>query len=403
MILYQNVSQYEGKMINLKVENISAYSGNTSKNYLLGDFAQINVDPDSQVMFKLTMLDDETNDTIVIPRFSVSFWDFDAGKDMGGTESLEIGPVDTYFTANKSQVIAEESDWRSGLWKFTASERGSLSDNPESLFAPTDLQLSRAVEVDIVMKPHIYLSYSVTPNKYGRNFLMAGRSKLRFMNANVVGDCAKARAVNFANPSTGSLAAGGSGIRVSDFTQTGNESVDLIVTADDRYQAYNASKNGVIGDVFNLNLADNTTSQITLSFVKASTDEPVELGQFFITFLDVDSTHTGFEEVAVRPWVFDHYVLSTKSNINVKSGDRWTAFRSGSFGTEGNNPNTKDDLITYARENAVALWIRDPISKLEVSLKTENIWTGRNFEIAGNTPFSCPLEEAVRAPQLGPR
>jgi hypothetical protein len=251
----------------------------------------MNVDPDSQVIFKLTLLEDDTGDIIVVPRFSVSFWYFDAGKDMGGTESLEIGPVDTYFTENDSQVIAEKNDWRSGLWKFTASEGGSLSDNPDDLYAPTDQQLSRAVEVDIAMRPHTYLSYSVTPKMYGRIFLMAGRSKLRFMNANVVGDCAKARAVNFANPSTGSLAAGGSGIRVSNFTRTGNGSVDFIVTADDRYQAYNDSNNGVIGDLFNVNLADDITSQITLSFVKASTDEPVELGQFFITFLDVDSTY----------------------------------------------------------------------------------------------------------------
>lgn len=391
MILYQNVSSWDGVMVNLKIENTTEYSGNTSKNYLLGDFAQINVAPDSRVEFKLTFLDDSTNEILILPRFSISFWDFDTGKNSEGTESMEIGPVDTYFTHNNTQLIAEE--FEKFKWNFTASEHGSLSDNPANLTNLDELQLSRGIEFDIVQRPHVYMAYSVTPNTHGRNFLMAGRSKLRFMGEpHVVGPCSDALTLNFGNPTTGSLGPGEPGLRISGFAQQGDDTVDLVVTSDGTYNAYNQSKNGPFGEFLNLNLADNTTSEITFSFVSPS-GSPVELRKFFISFMDLDATKIGAESVIVESAAFHHYVISTKSDIQVTEAEGRTTFRSKHFGRETNNPIDIDELSMDGRKNAFALYFLRPTSEFSVKLKTQNIFTGRNFEITGNTQISCPIEE----------
>jgi hypothetical protein len=391
LILYQNVAQHDGRMVNLKIWNTSDYAGNISKNVIAGDFAQINVAPDLRVKFELSLLDAETGDILVVPRFSISFWDFDAGKDMSGTESLEIGPVDKYFTAEGTELISTEVD--DNMWKFTATQRGFGSDNPESLSSLTSLQLSRAVEVEMVMQDRTYLTFGVTPNpagNFGRNFMMAGPSKLRSEKSHEVGYCSSALAMDFSNPSTGSLAAGDA-LRISNFAQKGGDSVDLVVKADDLYEAADPSKNGVSGGLLNLNVKGNLTSTFTLSFVKSSTNDPVELSNFFITILDVDSPKYGFEELAVKSADVDHYVLSSNSALKRATIDDMTTFRSSTYGTLENNPTDYDSLtLSNNDRRTVALYFSKSTAEVEIVLKTEEVLIGRNILITGNTPFSCP-------------
>lgn len=213
---------------------------------------------------------------------------------------------------------------------------------------------------------------------------LGGDSRQHFFDA--FGDCSSFTHLDFNQENGGSL--GYPGLRFGAVAEKNGQPVDLLVTADGSYTPYDASKNGLKGNVINVNLAGNVHTDVTLKFVD-SYDNPVRLSRFFITILDLDGPKHGLESAAMEN-AFARFYLHSKSKLTVSNEGHKTKFTSTVFGREIDNPYSSWGLTEDQKSLGVAFFFEDMTSEVKFTYSVFNATYGRNFQIAGVTDIACP-------------
>lgn len=385
----KNVTIYKDMSINMIIEAITPYKGNVSKNGLEGDFFQINIDANTSTDFKATFVDDATGLPVMLPDFTLSVWDVDNGKGgQSGIENVTFGPIIAYYVTRDTEIRGIELE-RSYM-SFTGSTHGKTNDNPHNLTVLLPDHLSKGLELEMSSTSELYFSLDVSPNKHGRTFLIGGYSKLSDVGVrHHVGVCQEQAEMTFADP-LGVLQDEG-GLRFGSALRVGNQDVDVLVSFDDAYQAFDFSKNGIFGSNLMVNLADNTTSDVTFTFIDPHTNKSMLVENFAFSIFDIDGTLSGYEQVAIRNSADMHYYVLTNTTVNVTEADGKLIFRSTVFGDFADNPDMDLGLTTEQIEKTVLLWFDEPISSVTLTLTTYKIWTGRDFEFGMASRVLCPL------------
>lgn len=160
------------------------------------------------------------------------------------------------------------------------------------------------------------------------------------------------------------------------------------MTADDSYAASNASRNGALGSVVNINVLGNVTTDITFKFIDAE-GKPVELSRFYLTFLDFDAPKNGWER-AVFKNTFARYYISADSSLSVQKGPEETTFQSTRYGDLGDNAHSVNLYTDFQKSVAFSLFFEEETSEVTLTFSSKNVLIGRNFQVAGETTFPCP-------------
>lgn len=239
LMVIKNVSLYGGRSLNMEIESLSEYfAADVGKNSHQGPFVQINVLNDKTVDLAFSLRYDDSGELAQVPNFNMSFWDLDNGKKSGGVESVTVGPIVAHYTSSQTEFTTTKIS--PSQWKFTATDFGKMSDNPDDLSVLTPQQISRAVEVETssstlqVSLGVSMLTTSWKPNS-GRTFLIGGSSTspsfsqhtqgelplrvvLQAHNSNYMARCRDCQTTVGANPDTATVHATSPAAAYAQFT-----------------------------------------------------------------------------------------------------------------------------------------------------------------------------------------
>lgn len=385
LMVFKNVTIYSGEPLDLVVKATSDYYGNASKNGIQGSFGQINVAPNTSVDLEFTFRDTKTMVDMVVPAFTFSFWDLDTGK-RGGIETMTVGPIVSYYVTPETEVIATEIT--PDHWNFTGSTFGRYTDNPTYLEDLTAQQLNRGVEVGLAMQSSFESTFCASPNTDGRTFLFGGNSKLYYVSPpTAVGDCKDLTRLKFSNLMGGSLPQ--PGMRWGAVTEIDGKPVDLLVTADESYRAADAAKNGMNGEVININVAGNVTTTLSYKFVDPD-GQPVQLSRFYLSFLDFDGPRNGSES-AIVPRTYYKWFVAAGSTLKIEDTDAGTLFQSTAYGNEDDNPDKRFPLSDFQQSVSFSLFYTEATSEVTIQYTAENAISGRQLQVTGATQIPCPV------------
>lgn len=391
VMLFKSASHYNGKPVDIRIEAIGTYTGNATKNGLYGDFIHINVAPDTSVELLVSILD-EDGLPVSAPAVSMSFWDMDSAADDTGVESVVVNPISSFFVSEDTQVVAAEVNATS--YVFAGSQEHSKADDPDDIFSASALQRSRAVEVEVREASQFTVKLSASAAAQGRTFLLAGATRLKFNGERTdVGMCEDHITMALGDFVGGELGPGKSGLRFAGVTSLRGKKVDLIVTSDDRYNASNASNNGLLGDMMIINLATNTTSNLTFTFVNAATNEKIEVPKLLIQILDIDHNRGGREIVTVpkRQGMF-HWIMPN-SSVELSETEGHVTFASTMEGTIADNPKSSAMIGPMQWAKTALVLLSEPLTDFSLELQAIKAHTGRNFELSFFADNLCEKPE----------
>ena len=173
----------------MEVTNTSYYRPwKTIRNGLNGEFAQVNLDSPKDgsgeeinyVTLRIRFLDAATGLPVLLNRFTMSFYDFDQGRDGRAKECFSTtGYSSIQVAPNASQIVEEPDPLDPAYSAFCSTEYGELADNPTSPTALTAHQRSKMIEVTYEQRSEVSMRFAVGCCSFsGRNFLMAGESDI---------------------------------------------------------------------------------------------------------------------------------------------------------------------------------------------------------------------------------
>lgn len=385
VIEIKKVTVYGDQTINMIIEPLTSYNGNVEMNQLRGGFIQLNFQENTSTDLKATFVDDATGLPVLLPDFTLSFWDV----NKNGIENIAIAPIIAYYVTRETEIRVQEVD--SSFMAFQGSTR--TTSNPANMRELSENQLMKGFEVELATTSEVYIRFHGTPDT-GRTLYIGGQSPLSETGVrNHVGACKKQNEIQVADP-LGVLPMSGKSHdkRLGDVLTVDGKKVDVVVEFADNYRAHNESKNGVYGSNFMINVADNLTTDVTFRFVDPATNRTMLVPDFAFSILDVDGTKSGYEKVRIRKSADMHYWVSSTSSVNVTEGDSEVSFKSTVFGDFSNNPLTDGGLTQEQIDNTVVIWYDEPIPSVTMSLTTYKIWTGRTFEIGMASRVLCPMK-----------
>jgi hypothetical protein len=189
---------------------------------------------------------------------------------------------------------------------------------------------------------------------------------------------------------------GASGIRMSSITTENGEDVDLLITSQSDYTPNDVSKNGR-NDCFGvLNVDTDSSVELLFRFVKAGTDTPVTLSNFFFSVYDVDQFKRDLsKEYVVFPDPIEGYRLDGNSELETSgTPGRDLKFRSTQYGNGVDNPRDPLELTDLQKERTVTVQMKDTNQfRMTFGVEKDDRWRakGRNFLFAGRS--SLPKDD----------
>jgi hypothetical protein len=142
-------------------------------------------------------------------------------------------------------------------------------------------------------------------------------------------------------------------MRFAGLVQGQDLALDLVVTAEEGYRAYNSSRNGLLGGNGQVNAKSGTTVALHFTFVEAGTNTPYALPQFYFTFSDLDERHGGTEKEMVAVEGFDKYYTNDDLSV-VGRETEVPAFESVDFGSYADNDMHPDSPTPLQLTHAVS-------------------------------------------------
>lgn len=385
VIEVKKVTVYGDKTINMIIEPLTSYEGNVEMNQLRDGFIQVNFKENTSTDLKATFVDDATGLPVLLPDFTLSFWDVNEND----IKNIAIAPIIAYYVTRDTEIRVQEVD--SGFMEFQGSTR--TTSKPANMRELSENQLKKGFEVELATTSEVYIKFHGTPDT-GRTLYIGGRSPLSEMGVrNHAGACKSQTEFQVADP-LGVLPVGTNNhdLRLGDVVSVDGKKVDIVVEFDDNYMAHNESKNGVYGSNFMVNVAENLTTDVTFRFVDPATNDTMLVPDFAFAVFDVDGTKTGYEKVSIRKSADMHYWVSSTSTVNVTESDSKVSFKSTVFGDFSNNPSIDGGLTREQLDNSVVIWYDEPIPSVTLSFTTYKIWTGRTFELGMASRILCPMK-----------
>lgn len=188
---------------------------------------------------------------------------------------------------------------------------------------------------------------------------------------------------------------GPEGIRYGNVATVDGESVDLLLTADG-YNTTKTRRNGLTGEIGIVNMVNNNAAQFKFKFLVAGTDTPKTMGQFILSFLDLDKGMKGGRE---RLTISGYQKYKTLDNTEVVVDAGAGTFEASVHGTKADNPDNPKMLTDIGARRTVNFEFPGGMSELPFHYEVEQNFNKRDFEgrefmFAGMTSvYFCQVEK----------
>jgi len=197
---------------------------------------------------------------------------------------------------------------------------------------------------------------------------------------------------------------------VGTYTSAGGDSVvvDLAVTGNSSYDTSNNKSNGKSGKFGTINLRGGNSVELTFSFMRTGTNVPIELGEVFISFFDLDQSYSDKMLERIYTSGYHAFVIEKSAEIDMmieRAPDGRTIFMSKVHGTGCDNPKDplqlgpitctyRDGVNTIDQRKRSFMLAFQKVQSFKVSLLTTCVdpvtgaadcAKGRNFLFAGKS------------------
>jgi len=373
------------------------YSGKPENNGLSNGILTINIMGGAETSFLVEILDGHRR-PLVLPRFFMSVLDIDAGSlhdqgkhpgHAGGVEIVAISDLSAYYKMDDTTVyVKKKTDYGTS---FIANLTGSEADNPSSAWGLSKDQAKKTVVAEFRDLSSYHMSFRVYEQQGsgGRNFMVTGVSDLI---AAPFGGCSEAVYLDL----TGSAVSLNNldnfdptlpkQLRFEGAGRIHGTSVDLWVEwLGGSYNPSSRAKNGLSGQLGQINMGATDTANFRFSFVNGSTKEPAELSDFFFEFYDIDQDKNGIEMLILESGA-GTYFPGHALNANV-NGDGKLTVQSHMTGSAKNNPRNPENSV---RANTLTLFFEKPLSYFDITYSVVSN-AGRNFLFGGMSDAACSM------------
>jgi hypothetical protein len=453
-MLISNVFPDSGQDISLLIHAISPYTPHKiEKNGLWknGEFNQINIKCGTETDFNFSFVDSETLDAVQIPDFYMTFYDLDEMQDGRGREYLKF--ADNFKSASLSKTTVVQREQEQGVTTFRSSVFGGRGDNPTHPRDLTQEQKDKAVGVMFPRGSTFIVTFGaadVPGEEKGRNVLFSGASSLdcpavamcstaqcpagykakhgsdfiackgqpcnmddaadRDMCCDYKGLCNDDSRMLFRISTVSRNNLGNQGPNFEDdegimydnvFPESGKH-INLLLKAESAYHLVD-THNGLNKQksIAVINVRTETSVDISFNFIDAQSGNPVEVGPFYLAFLDFDeqkASGLAREYLTVRG--HSGYSLTDETLVSaVQHKDGAVTFRSTVYGKGKDNPTDAMQLTEEQMHKSVVL----AFPRLSTFHATIDIgwlprWKGygRNINFAGFTNMICNDEVAMK-------
>jgi len=174
---FSKICTADGQSYDLLIKNSSTYRpANTKHNGVKGDFGSINVLCGTHTNFDFSMVLSGTQNPTKVASMILTILDLDEGWK-GRFEEITADHFARAHITSDSEL--RRYDNPDGSSSFKSSTQGGLADNPTDAMKMTPKQKSRTVSFEFTDVDSWHLTFAAGgPQRYGRNFLLAGSSEL---------------------------------------------------------------------------------------------------------------------------------------------------------------------------------------------------------------------------------
>lgn len=396
LMRFSGVATFGGASVDLEVTVGEGYEcnhcSNNGKRGGNGDglFGQLNSGI-HELPVTFTFKNQETGEPVVLPRFHMTFLDFDGGVDRE-VLTVPAGTFDGWYVTPDTSLVVEED----GDLQAKSTRNGGLGDNPTDPNNLSDLQKNSAIQIAFSDKSSFTVTYTVN-QRLGRTMLFGG-----FME---MGGCAP--------PGGG----GGGGAPPVDpcgqlvqFDIDGSElvvnnaesgdhsetplltfagvgtvdgsSIDLEVTTravdGEEYSCNHCSNNGKSHQLGAINFGGSAQTFI-FTFKNHETGEPVVLPSFYMSFMDFDG---GVNRENVDVPDYDTYYTMPNTELVIEEEDGVVHAHSTTNGALSDNPTDLNQLTDQQLARTLVVGFISK-SSVELTYRLGPPTNGRTFLFAG--------------------
>lgn len=187
-------------------------------------------------------------------------------------------------------------------------------------------------------------------------------------------------------------------------TEGGKVKFDMVMQAETPYEG-NVSKNGIVGDHVQINVAHGTDVSIKVSFSDHATGLSLILPEVVLALQDLDAGHDAnlkldaFEAFLAGPLTSYSVTPTTQARISdAPNSDEYLVFNSSTFGEEADNPQQGVALTQEQKDRSVILEFAST-SHFRLHLFASPGRAGRTFVFGGADVYSFP---EFRRTEVGP-
>jgi len=175
-----------GKNVKVAVHATSDYDQKNTFNGLHGKFFSILLSSGTNVSFNVSVYDGDTNEPLVLPYFSITFFDLDISEENRSKEYIIAEKFAHYYVANNTQV--EVTDNGDGTMKFSATQPGTGKDNPEDSEELELLAKSKGVTLQYLGRSSVDFTVGAEDGKSHRGYLFTLRPSMLCAKTHINGE-----------------------------------------------------------------------------------------------------------------------------------------------------------------------------------------------------------------------
>lgn len=345
-----------------------------------GLFGQLNSGV-HEIEVTFTFKNHDTGEPVVLPKFHMTFLDFDGGRD---TEVLSVpaGTYDSYYVTPHTELVIDED----GGLNAKSTTRGGLQDNPTDPSRLTEKQKNRAIQIAFSDRSSFTVTYIVnTPN--GRTMLFGGYMDIGGCDLPPVDPCSQLVQINIdgselvVNNAESGDHSNNPLMKFAGVGTVDGSSIDLEVTTravdGEEYSCNNCGNNGKSHQLGAINLRRGAQTFI-FTFKNQETGDPILLPSFYMSFFDFDG---GVEIENLDVPDYNSYYTMPNTELVVEEEDGVIHAHSTERGNLRDNPTDLNALTDQQLSRTLMVGFTGR-SSVEVTyrLGTNN---GRTFLFAG--------------------
>eukprot|EP00924_Labyrinthula_sp_SR-Ha-C_P016293 augustus_masked-scaffold_106-processed-gene-0.17-mRNA-1 protein AED:0.53 eAED:0.57 QI:0/0/0/1/1/1/2/0/1352 len=473
-LLFSDIGIYNNVAVSLLIENLTEYyAANSQNNGVDGDFGRINIRNNAAVRFRFSFVD-STLSEVNISELTFTFFDIENGGCNCDINSCAVCPecisadkAREFIRVNTTSLQSFFLDANSllctsgtpDILELSSSTEGFFGDNPTDINSLTNFQ--ERVSAGLLF--HDFSSFEVELEVQGG---LNGRNVL-FGFSNTFLNCSSTSNASIPtnSPTTGLLISptssptavssgcndllislenreveknnlggycGNSGlcgenedknILIKNAFLFQNKNISIRIENTTAYAPVNSARNGILNDLFQLNLKRDTNVTLKFSFLEENL-QLIQLTSVSLTVFDIDnggctcesdgcgscddcsSSNNAREVVSVNSSAPARLVIPSPNRLCISSDQDKTSFMSTVEGFGSDNPSSALTLTEAQKQVSVGI-VFENISAFSVTLQVMGGTNGRNFFFAFESNLeTCetnqPTVNPTLAPTLGP-